>query len=483
MKSITCRGAESLVEREALGLLTPSEKNVLVAHTAECAACRDAQAATRASVARFRDAFNATATGDRTVAQLRWRVQCDRAQPQQGARWRRRLRPVARIAAALVLALGAARLVLSRLGRDPDAGCACHPWELTGVQPLDAGGLAQPLLCGQSLIALRQVGREKWLTAVSRHTGKKMWHVSAPFEGGPATDGTRVFAWVRGEDGTRQMAAHDAATGRLYWRHPFPDASRVLRPREIVAGEQGVGWVDRNAVTWLDARNGRCRWSAALTPGETPRPKLVIGPGCVVVADAREICARAMKSGERLWTHQLEPGLAGWLEPRISGDANRLAVARTIAPSVDRLTCLDIRSGQTLWKQDTSSPAQHILFQDGMLFVRGQEVKAFDGTAGTPVWSMPASGCSPVTLANGRLYLMAGIKGLLVVDPATGAPLWHADTPASCSGLAVAGRMGYVRTRDGVLHAIQLGDGTAGTKERQAAIAPVRALLLLRANG
>jgi hypothetical protein len=54
------------------------------------------------------------------------------------------------------------------------------------------------------------------------------------------------------------------------------------------------------------------------------------------------------------------------------------------------------------------------------------------------------------------------------VDPATGATLWSNGDLASCSGVAVSGRMGYVRTTDGVLHAIRLTDDPARTKEQQA---------------
>jgi outer membrane protein assembly factor BamB len=103
-----------------------------------------------------------------------------------------------------------------------------------------------------------------------------------------------------------------------------------------------------------------------------------------------------------------------------------------------------------------------------MLFVRGQALTAIDGRTGNQLWSLRADGCSPVTLADGKLYLMEGANGVFAVDPATGATLWRNGDLASCSGLAVSGRMGYVRTTDGVLHAIRLMDDPARAKEQQA---------------
>lgn len=468
MKLMKCRKAQASIENDILGLLSPNERDAMHAHLAQCTACRDVLAAAQATAASFKSAFSTPSPDESLLAKLRWRIQCEETQVKRTARRWNTMRRIGRFAACLALALGATVLAWSRISDAYRTGCVCHPWQLTGIQSVDVGGMVRPLVCDQRVFAMQLHGKKMQLVALNRHTGAYLWRVNAAFEGAPAANGTCVFVWVRGADGSRQLAAHDAATGRECWRRPFPDTSHVARPREIVVGDHGVGWADRNAVTWLDAHDGRPKWVATLIQSETLRPKLSVGPNYLILVDAQQVCALSLTRGNVLWSQKLEAGLANWLEPRISVDGANIAIARTIGPTTERLLCLDSHNGRMIWTRDTATTARHLLFQNDTLFIRGRELMALDGKTGAQLWTVPVDGCSPVTLADGKLYLMEGSRGLFAVDPLTGATVWRADGLASCSGIAVVGRMGYVRTTNGILHAIRLIDGVSHVKEQQA---------------
>jgi outer membrane protein assembly factor BamB len=453
MKNMDCPCAQDLLEKDALGLLSPEEAAALRTHLEQCPACRCVQATTLSATARFQNVFEKSSDAA-PLAKLRWRVQCAQTQDRRVAQRWNFARRFVRIAACLALIVGVVVLTWSRINDvRRAAGTACRDWQLAGVQPGDADGAAEPLVCGARVFALQQNENGMSLVAVNSRSGERLWRVSAAFEGGLASDGQRVFAWVRGAD--RQMAAYDVATGRLCWQASCPDIAHAVRPQEIVVGGNGVGWGERNTVTWLDARDGQRKWTTAINVGDTLRPKLSAGSGCVVVMGARQVCALSASRGEVLWS-RVDAGIANWLEPRVSSDGTRIVVAQTISATVDRLSCIDLRTGREIWLRDIAAPARHILFQDGEVFVRGQKIMAFNGKTGEPLWSLPADGCSPVTLADGKLYLVAGGNGVLAVDAATGVTLWHSAALASCSGVAVSGRMGYLRTTDGVLRAIRL---------------------------
>lgn len=474
MKPVSCKKAVALIEASALELTNDAEATLLDGHLAQCPACREIFEQNEQVIAGFRSAF--AMSGDHEsnsetalLAKLRWRVQCESSAIAYKHKMRRRWLVVTAIAATVAIIAGATLFFEPSFFTNILQSNDEHPWELTNVQTTDAGGLLRPLVHDRYLIALRTDEHGKTLTVVKRHDGTSIWHARDNFEGGPATDGNFVFAWLKGSDGTRELAAYALNNGKLRWQQKYPDTSKVLRPREIVASAQGVGWVDRNRLYWLDPQNGQCRWSIPLNPGQTPRPKLTLSGDCLVVADTRDVTAFEMSDGKIRWSQGSEQVLAGWLEPRLTSDEHRVVIIRTMAPNIDLAQCIKTETGQLCWSRELKAPVQHLLLQNDMLFARGQKVTALEGKSGNEMWSMPVDGCSPVTLVDGCLYLIAGARGLMAIDPHNGKQLWRYDHVVSCSGLSVAGNFGYVRTSDGVLHAIPLNQQWEKTKERQAA--------------
>jgi outer membrane protein assembly factor BamB len=193
---------------------------------------------------------------------------------------------------------------------------------------------------------------------------------------------------------------------------------------------------------------------------------MLAGAKCVAVVGRRQVSVLGMARGETLWTRGLEGQAASRGAARAAAGGDLLAIASASGPAADRLTCFNLRNGAEVWSVK-SAPVRHLLFREGMLFARGAALTALDGRTGRRCWSLPAAGCSPATFANDKLYLVAGSGGVVTLDPATGVALGHASSMSSCGGVTVAGRMGYLRTADGVLRAIRLAGEMPGESGRQ----------------
>jgi len=142
----------------------------------------------------------------------------------------------------------------------------------------------------------------------------------------------------------------------------------------------------------------------------------------------------------------------------LSCDGERIAVAHRRFATHSRLACYGAETGALRWQQDVHAPIQSLTFA-GDVYLRSTSVYAFSGDTGKPLWTAPVSGCSPLALARGKLFAVEGRDSPLVLalDPRTGRRMWSRRVGSSCSGLVVAGSMGYVSTHDGSLYALNVG--------------------------
>lgn len=463
---MNCRRYRHLSDQAVLGLLAPGEQQLLQAHLAHCPACLAELARTQAAVTRFRAACamagstadHATMAGELSLvpaAAPRRRFAAVRA---------RRLLPLAACAAAIV---GLAATFWQRGALVRRLNCDCRPWQAEGMLLSRTALTHQPLVVGHRLFALQVIDGELCLAALDRRSGRRRWLVRADFQGEPATDGKRIFAWVRaGRFEPYRMAAFDAASGRERWRAPAPETHQADGEREIVVGGGGVGWTSGATAYWHDAASGRELWRAALPGDDAPDRRMLAGADCLAVVGRRQVSVLDMARGETVWTRGLEWQASSRGAVRAAAGGGLLAIAGAAGPAADRLTCLELRSGTEVWSA-TSAPVRHLLFREGLLFARGAALTALDGRTGRRRWSLPAAGCSPATFAGDKLYLVAGSGGVVTLDPATGVSLGRARSVSSCGGVTVAGRMGYLRTADGVLRAIRLAGDAPGESERQ----------------
>ncbi|MCI0463910.1 MAG: PQQ-binding-like beta-propeller repeat protein [Gemmataceae bacterium] len=220
-------------------------------------------------------------------------------------------------------------------------------------------------------------GSQSYLVCLDLDSGRERWVVPAPrgkerervvFEGAPLIHGGRAYlalstlvtGWTRTE-----IVCHDALTGALRWR------------REVCEVPLGEGEPPRrrhHLLTLAGAAVVYCSHS-----------------GAVVAVDAL--------TGKRLWGVRYpsqealtaEGGSPRALAPCLAVD-RRLFVAPLDS---DRILCLDVDTGRTLWEREGTQVA-HLLgvSQGRLIFTTARGVRALDVATGSDEggWTQPVVG-------------------------------------------------------------------------------------------
>lgn len=170
-------------------------------------------------------------------------------------------------------------------------------------------------------------------------------------------------------------------------------------------------------------------WSYTLKGGEdvVPADRPIVAGGTVFVAFDRVIALDA-RTGAVRWT-------APFAAAGLAFDAGRLFVH-----AYDGVTALDPATGAALWHRDvvplTAEDAHASpVAADGRVFAvdprpQAPRIVALDQATGATLWDVPFSNpvaTGPPSYADGKVYISLGETGLLILDPATGAPL---NTPS-----------------------------------------------------
>ena len=158
-----------------------------------------------------------------------------------------------------------------------------------------------------------------------------------------------------------------------------------------------------------------------------------------------------------MWTAALPEQLAGVKRPMAALADGRLyfvQIGRTLRA---HLVCMDLGSRRILWHRAAPGALDLAVADDGV-YLRGKEITAFDAATGAQIWSRTARGCGPLTLAGGTIHFADSSKAgaLVALDRRTGKEEWSLAGVRSCDALNMLGSTGYVKTQDGVVHAIRL---------------------------
>ncbi len=241
-----------------------------------------------------------------------------------------------------------------------------------GTQALAPPGKGAPgaeqthsyLVC-LDLTAGGREGRERWVVkAADGEPGAR-----GAFEGAPLVHAGRAYAVETTLTVGRTAAAlvcHDAQTGARRWRRKLCDAPRPegepprLRHHLLtLAGGIVVYCTHAGAVVAVDGLTGKPLWGVrypSQTPAGTSDEHLPCGPAPCVAVD------------RRLFVAPLDS---------------------------DRIFCLDVETGRTLWEREGTAVVQLIGVSDGRLvFATARGIRALDAHTGDDEsgWTQPAVG-------------------------------------------------------------------------------------------
>ena len=454
-----CSEVRERLELFVLGELADEELAEIRAHLGGCPGCRELEADYRCLLGELKR----LGTGEVPAAGLVQRIEAaGRAELGRGVRrrWvRRAVAAVGSVAALLLLWFGAWSIWSERDGERGDAGAGAERWRYTGAQATPTS-MADELLVRDRVLYLLRRGRfGAGVSAIDAATGLPRWQSETPTIGYLAADDARVFCLASIRPNTLDLVALDASDGVPIWRY----SCGAVRPRRdacrpVSVGGDRVCWTAGTEVHLLDAATGGTKWvrripkagqlSRVASRGDRLYVAGADGLHCLDAGSGEPVCGRAfagVPSGVRRPQLALGPDRVYVVQDRPDGDSQLLSFS----------LC---RSGHRLMWQRRVRKVQHLLFAAGTLYLRTTEVCALDGQTGRRLWAHPAVGCGPLTRVHGLIHFADASEGgrLVALSERTGAEMWVIAGLRSCTGFTGGGRTGYIKTLDGVVHAIAL---------------------------
>lgn len=369
------------------------------------------------------------------------------------------------------------------------------PWPLAGpkqVWSFELGqGYAGPSVVGERVIVFHRQGSKERVEAVSRSTGKSLWHRDfvASYQGGvnpdggprcvPLVHGDSVFVFGAGGD-LHCVALKD---GKHRWsRAAYQDYSGKegyfgAGATPIVADEKlivNVGGKDAGLVAF-DLKNGETVWRVADDDASYSSPAVAkIGGTTHVVFVTRfhTVSIDPSDGGERFrFPFGARGPTVNAATPLIWDDYLFVSAAYRVGAQLWRVRA---KNATRVWANDEVMSSQYTtcVYRDGHLYgthgredFRNGELRCVDAKAGKVVWSFPGTGVAHTILVGERLLLLSvdGSLRLAEANPKAYRELAKTKIVDSITRALPAYSNGqfFVRTSEGdaaQLLCLQLGD-------------------------
>ena len=459
---MTCDEIRPHIELFVLAGLDPAAEAAVREHLAVCPGCRQVELECRQIVGELKRAAPQPPVREGFVASLRQAVAGEvRAERRRAGR--RRIVPAAAAAAAAVLAAVGVWRALPTADDGPQAPTPGPPAAVGAEQWRHVGASAEPtssadsvVVHGGSMYFLRSRRGGERVAAIDLASGRPRWESPADSIGYLSADDSRVYCLAAGGRRRIELLSMDASSGALRWRYGW-DRTDLLSPpsRPVPLGGGRIAWAADGTVHVIDASTGRAVWRQTVADG-SPVSEVAGDKACLYVAAPGSLCCLDGDSGRPVWRMEVSPG-DGRRRPllALNGDTAYLAMLTRAGTGV--LESVDLPSRQVRWRVPVGD-VRHILATAAGVFVRGGDVRAYGAHSGQRLWARPVAGCGPMTVHRELLYLVdsGGDGRLLALDQAGGGEAWRMEGVRSCDGLRRVGRIGYVKTQDGVIHAIAL---------------------------
>lgn len=245
------------------------------------------------------------------------------------------------------------------------------------------------------------------------------------------------------------LLALDAADGTRRWR--FDTETSVTTSPAVHDGTVFVG-TEGSVLYAVDASNGSVKWQYSLGDRGVHSPT-VAGDTIYVGGVNQPLHAVTAKSGDRKWLTPFEGTI---LAPAVD-DCGVYALG-------NRLHGVAIESGTARWQTEgwrTLFAAPAVAERTVYVNPYNRPFHAFDARSGELLWEADAgNGASSPAVAHD--HVVVGQKsGLVDLHAGDGSERWTVETDAAVnSSPAIVGDVVYVGSDDGLIHAVDLNEGT-----------------------
>jgi len=474
---MNCNETQEYLELLVLGGLAPDRRAAVEAHIAQCPSCRADLADCRQlvlTISRVDTDHGPRATSDFERAIHHAGAQ-EIARLHSRRNWRRVAVAAGSLAAAAAIAIVAwgflqgspageatdSRLATERPERPVTPATA--PSMYGGTRTLGASQADGIVVVDRTIYMRRNEADGANLTALDAVTREARWQGQFAVRGYLAADRNRVYCLADGPGRTLDLVALDPADGSELWRCTQDRPRRLDTPcHPLPLDSNRVGWIHGRTVHMLDAASGQTIWTRTIA-GHGLLSGLVADQTGLYVADVGAVHCLDRHDGTDVWAAPLPDELIGRSKPRVALAGGRLYVVQARPRQFSRLLCLGTKTRKVLWHRNVP-PTRSLLAADHGVYLRGARIIALGCDKGEQLWSRTAVGCGPLTLFEGRIHFVDTTDEgrLIALDPTSGVEAWQVAGIRSCGAFTRVGRVGYIRTPSGALHAVE-GRGNGGS--------------------
>ncbi|NOZ23234.1 MAG: PQQ-binding-like beta-propeller repeat protein [Planctomycetes bacterium] len=463
-----CREVRQDIEGFVLGALPPAREAEIGAHLAECPDCRAAEEHCRlllCEIKRTADKVTPEPDWERTVrSAVAAGIQAERRQ----SHVRRVFAVVGSMAALLLISL-TLWSIADRTVNPPQiktatkkdsaigGGLVSERWRYESVRAAPGSVADGVIVQGASMYLLRDDEAVSCVVAIDTATGAPRWQSECPSLGYLAADRSRVFCLASGGSRTLDLVALDASDGKVLWRYSQGAPHRLQGAcHPIPLEDDRVCWTIHSTIHMLDAKTGKPIWTRPIADEGPLSSAAVKGEDLYVVTGRGLHCLKA-DSGDESWRERFAEEMCGQAQPLIALAGKRIYFVQTRLGAAPKLFCMDLDTREVIWKRSVSG-ARFLLAAGEKIYVRGRRILALDSRTGETQWAYSAAGCNPLTLVDGLLYFVDTNKhgSLVALAQRTGRKAWELPDIRSCDAFTKIGNTGYIKTRDGIVHALVL---------------------------
>ena len=256
-----------------------------------------------------------------------------------------------------------------------------HPYEARLEDPMGGPGpRATPTLANGGLFVTGATGM---FFRLNPATGDVVWQKDlkevarreAPmwgFAGSPLVIGSNAIVWAGGKDG-KGLLAFDVETGALRWSAAAGDHTYASPQLNTIAGEELVLMLSNDGLVLVEPVTGKARlnyeWKFSGYRALQPR---VVGDDTVLLGTPMNIGTRAIRitkvngdlEAEELWTSR-----------NLKTDFSDMVTYHGYIYGNDSgfLTCLDLKTGDRMWKGGRYGKGQLLLLENASLVLVAAE--------------------------------------------------------------------------------------------------------------